>query len=509
MKRNKGSWCRIFTGAIILLLGLPISPASTRAQEQSSPPAEEGVPVLPGLDLQPSGEAPGPAGRRPRRQPRQVRPSQRQRPTPAGRTPRMERGAGKLRMREMGQQDCWACHRLPNLETATGNQEIIFSCLNCHRNEENLGKVSGSKGFALHVDYNHYRSSTHGRIACISCHDQVARLPHSEIGPLACASCHRGFACPVAGEAHPGMECALCHVEGNVIKASGYQDPVTGLFVAFPRAKVQVDDNNRDREHDFTSSKPCATCHSLGNALGAPFPRLFTLAPWLAAASLLGLLGLLLRIQRSLRQLAKDQARGPWTTLARGLRRITLSPGEREFLRIAAADLILCRRYWRESVGRGLAMILFTIPFLIILTLQALKAWGAAMGVASGWIVRLTHDPSPLVLDWLTVLTGLALAGVVLSLLLPKRPDKNLTAATPGDQPWLALSILFFLLSTLYSLTHPMPAFPPLQSLLGIGWFLGKLGTLISLALVPWSADFLGDWAEPLAERIAQAAGEK
>jgi hypothetical protein len=38
------------------------------------------------------------------------------------------------------------------------------------------------------------------------------------------------------------------------------------------------------------------------------------------------------------------------------------------------------------------------------------------------------------------------------------------------------------------------------------GWYLGKIGSLVSLGLLTWAGDFLGAWAEPLAERIAKEA---
>jgi hypothetical protein len=419
------------------------------------------------------------------------------------------RAANKLKMREMGRQDCWACHRQPNLLTDTGNQEVIHFCISCHHDPEALGRQNGSKGFSLQIEPTVLRSTRHGDLACTSCHQQVARLPHHEIEPLACVSCHAGFACPVEGEAHPGMECALCHVPGNIVKATGYTDPITGLFVYYPRMKVQVDEKNRISAHMFTSAKPCATCHALANSFGAPYPPLFVLGRWTLLAAAIGLLGLLLRVRRGFDRLAGGKPSGSVVATLGALLRLVFGPGLLDLLRILIADLALARRYLQESILRGLAMILFTVPFLTLLALAGIKALGLAAGWSSGCLVRLTHDPSARVLDLLVTLAGLALFGLILSLLTRKRAGQSYALATPGDQPWVAAAAFLFLLGTFYSLLLPVPSLAQLESAIALGWYLATAGSLASLGLLTWAADFLGDWAQPLAERIAKEAERK
>ena len=517
MQQSRGFWRRI--GAVLLVLGLgwELLPELSRAQQPSPPPAG-GDEAIPGLNLSPPGEAPEPGmgrgarARRPRRVMRQGQPGTGQRPggmMRQGPGQRMGRAGAKMKMREMGQQDCWACHRLPNLTTDTGNQEVIHFCISCHRDPEALDRQNGSKGFALQVEPPVLRSTRHGNIACTSCHQQVARVPHHEVEPLACTQCHPGFTCPVEAEAHPGMECALCHVSGNVVKASGYMDPATGLFVNYPRMKVQVDEKNRISAHSFTLSKPCRTCHAFDNAFGAPYPRLFVLAPWTLLAAAIGLLGLLLRVRRAFDRLAGGKPSGSIVSTVGALLRLIFGRGILDLLGIAIADLALGRRYLKESILRGLAMILFAVPFVTLLTLAGLKALGLVMGWDCGWVVRLTHDPSARVTDLLVTLAGLALVGLLLSMLLRRRTGRAYSLATPGDQPWAAAAIFFFMLATLYSLLLPMPALPQLETAISIGWYLGKIGSLVSLGLLSWGGEFLGSWAEPLAERIAREAARK
>jgi len=171
-------------------------------------------------------------------------------------------GASAL-AQEPGPEQCWACHRQPNLETVAGVQAANALCLECHE-EPGISKDVDGQTVSLRVEEEAYTQTRHGHVACIQCHSTVAHSPHQELEPLACGDCHNNLAQHIAtGDAHLSVECSACHFEPDVVTSND----VSGLVEL---SALDEQGNVLDRtSHQMTIPVDCGRCHAPGNQVGA------------------------------------------------------------------------------------------------------------------------------------------------------------------------------------------------------------------------------------------------
>jgi nitrate reductase gamma subunit len=164
---------------------------------------------------------------------------------------------------EPEQEDCWACHRQPNLDTTAGVQAANALCLDCHE-ETGLSQERDGQTIPLQVQGGVFAETRHAKVACTQCHGTVAGSPHEEQLPLACGDCHHNLSQHIAnGDAHLTVECSACHFQPEVAIRSAQ----SGLVELSP-----VDDQGRplDRTgHSMAIPVDCQACHFSGNQVGA------------------------------------------------------------------------------------------------------------------------------------------------------------------------------------------------------------------------------------------------
>jgi nitrate reductase gamma subunit len=164
---------------------------------------------------------------------------------------------------EPEEQECWACHRQPNLDTVAGVQAANLLCLDCHEDADTFKELPGQK-VPLQVEGEIFGETRHGHLACTHCHSTVAHSPHQEMAPLACGDCHDNLAQHIAnGDAHLTVECSACHFEPEAVVREAESGAVR---------KGAVDDHGvpLDRtSHQMTDPVDCQRCHYPGNEVGA------------------------------------------------------------------------------------------------------------------------------------------------------------------------------------------------------------------------------------------------
>lgn len=121
-------------------------------------------------------------------------------------------------------------------------------CLSCH-SDPDLSKEENGKKISLFVDEQKFTKSVHGSNDCISCHEDIADVPHSEnLQKVACANCHGDegaiYEASTHGKAYAAKipeapTCATCHGHHDISRPS---DPAS-------------------RTHPLNQVEICTSCH--------------------------------------------------------------------------------------------------------------------------------------------------------------------------------------------------------------------------------------------------------
>ncbi len=337
-------------------------------------------------------------------------------------------------------QNCFACHRQPNLTGVEGNQASITFCLNCHADPQVDGWATAGRT-PLHVDATAYRNSLHGGIACVACHSDLARNPHRADQAVACADCHSAILSHVnMGAPHASTDCAACHrAEAPVTK-----DAATGRVVLAERDAAGAPLDRTD--HTLVKEVGCGKCHTSGNQVGAPAAALparsvlcmacHDASPTVSVAlldptpvrtdygSLIGLLvlgvGMVWNVSLYLRGTIPGH---PGITpmqklnyIAADTTRFIFSRRFFRFLGGVIADGIFLRRVLRESVGRWAMHALIYLPFLARFLLGLITWLGQALWPSAAWTQTLSNKDSPGVAFAYDFLAALMILGVLFAL---------------------------------------------------------------------------------------------
>lgn len=336
-------------------------------------------------------------------------------------------------------QNCFTCHRQPNLTGTEGARTSIALCLDCHADPA-VDEWTTAARTPLHMDSARYRETLHGGIACVACHKDVARNPHKG-QVMACDECHAAILAHVnMGAPHRSTDCAACHLETLPVR----QDDQTGRVTL---AATNNDGMPVDRtSHEIITEAACDKCHVAGNGVGAPSVRLparsvlcmpcHDASPNVSVAlldatpvqtdygSLLGLLifsvGMAFNVSLYLRGEIPGHpglmAMEKLNYLAADLGRLVFSRRIFRFLGGIVADGIFLRRSLRESVARWVMHTLLYWPFLVRLGLGVLTWLGQALWPSAAWTQTLSDKNAPGVALTYDVTALLILVGVVFAL---------------------------------------------------------------------------------------------
>jgi nitrate reductase gamma subunit len=366
---------------------------------------------------------------------------------------------------EPQQEECWACHRQPNLDTVAGVQAANALCLDCH-GEPGISRQLEGQEFSLQVKEEEYAGTRHGALACTQCHITVAHSPHEARAPLACADCHSNVAQHIAnGDAHLTVECSACHFEPGAV----VRDEEVGIVkLSSYDAQGMVLDRTT---HQMTKPVECDRCHFAGNEVGAASaalppkgalcfachdasPVLYAghltgpggplRTDWVSAPALLVFgLGLALASSVWLRGTVHGQEGLPvgekLAYLTADACGVIFSPRVLTLLKYFLLDGILLRRTLKESVSRWLMHGLILWPFLARFLLGLLTWCMATFWPAASLTQTMVDKNAPPVAFAYDFLALLVVVGAIFALLRRAVDRQMREVTTAGDVAITAL----------------------------------------------------------------------
>ncbi|UCD77938.1 MAG: respiratory nitrate reductase subunit gamma [Desulfobacterales bacterium] len=156
-------------------------------------------------------------------------------------------------------QPCLQCHLAVSGDDSRGARQIALLCFHCHDAEK---PQSGS--FAL-IDPASYASTPHTAVNCLVCHPQAAAFGHDDQVSGDCSRCHRPHDEKTAHDLHAIVSCEACHLNG----VEPLKDSASGHIVwQRPRPPDRISPIHQMQIPEKDVS--CRSCHTGGNAIGAP-----------------------------------------------------------------------------------------------------------------------------------------------------------------------------------------------------------------------------------------------
>lgn len=153
--------------------------------------------------------------------------------------------------------DCYRCHVITSDNPIQRRQQVKELCGSCHLPSGR--PLPGTPRF----DFQDLTTGPHGNLDCLACHVQGARFRHHEQDPPDCRTCHRKrHAEKVAHDAHFGVACSACHLEGMAIERDSH-GRVQARSVKGPEV-IRV-----HRLAKAGEEASCRRCHTINNQVGA------------------------------------------------------------------------------------------------------------------------------------------------------------------------------------------------------------------------------------------------
>ncbi|MDH4208530.1 MAG: cytochrome c3 family protein [Anaerolineae bacterium] len=427
--------------------------------------------------------------------------------------------SGSALAQEQVPEQCWACHRQPNLETVAGVQAANALCLDCHE-EAGLSQELDGKTIPLQVQEEVYIQSRHGQVACTQCHSTVARSPHQEQLPLACGDCHHNLSQHIAtGDAHLTVECSACHFEPEAVT----QDDASGIVRL---SALDEQGNVLDRtSHQMTMPVDCGRCHSPGNEVGAAYaalppkgllcfachdasPVLYAghlgsatsplRTDWVSAPALLAFcIGMALA--SSVWLSGKVHGRGDLSVLEKlsyivaDACRVIFSRRIFTLLKHLVVDGLLLRRTLRESVGRWLMHGLILWPFLAR-CLLGIFTWGIAQFWPTASLTRTLVDKNAAPVAFIYDFLALLVVCGALWALLRRALDPQMRKVTRGGDVAITalLGAIFAFGFIVEGARLIVTQVPPAQAIYSFGGYAVSL--LLRLIPINWASVYAYLW---------------
>lgn len=155
-------------------------------------------------------------------------------------------------------RDCLDCHGYPNIKGQEGVRAQRAFCLECHGKESAKRKVEGGE-VSLVVKEEYFKGNPHRYVACIECHGDVARSPHSSSRPVTCNNCHPFHSESASMPSHLSVRCEACHFQTQDLRP----EPKIGSLVLADKDKQGMPISYS--KHAFTKDLGkdlCFRCHT-------------------------------------------------------------------------------------------------------------------------------------------------------------------------------------------------------------------------------------------------------
>ncbi len=357
---------------------------------------------------------------------------------------------------------CLACHQSVEPKDPRAEERIARLCFHCHG-------AAGSEAQRMtaqvipQINMEEYQRTPHARVPCTCCHEHAAQFLHKDQKLGACTRCHPHHDEKVARDAHPGVACGACHLDG----IEPIRDPASKAVIWERRPQL----GEPSRIHQMIrgdEQAACQKCHAEGNQVGAvsmvlPAKSILCMPCHTATFSvgdsvtiislIIFFVGLLMGFSVWLTGSLPGEGRmSPLYKSLKLLRHALMaifSPKIALIIRVMVLDVLLQRRLYRQSKTRWFIHSLIFIPFVFRFT------WGLVALVASLWkpewpwvwaMINKNHAATAFLFD----LTGImVLFGVILAVIrgFLKRSER-----LPGlpRQDYLALGLLAGIVVTGY-----------------------------------------------------------
>jgi len=346
------------------------------------------------------------------------------------------------------------CHGSIDPEDPQGREMIADLCFHCHGQTGTQTEKITEKIVPL-MNEDEYQSSPHADFACIVCHPQSAQFNHADQRLGDCLQCHLRHDEGVAHDAHTGVTCGACHLEG--IKPVRDLESKLVLWEREPKLGEPLTIHDMVRADEEAA---CRRCHFRGNQVGAasmilPAKSILCMPCHAATFSagdtttilalILFLAGLVMGLSLVLSGTFPGKGDlNPLNRIIKLLAKVIRTFFSRELLLIIKAivlDVFLQRRLYRQSGARWLIHSLIFLPFVFRFF------WGLFALTASLW--RPEWSPVWAMLDkndpttaFLFDLTGvMVIVGVILAFI---RGGLKRSSQLPGlpRQDRLALGLI-------------------------------------------------------------------
>ena len=403
---------------------------------------------------------------------------------------------------------CLDCHRSPNIHTDAGALANQTLCLECHGKSECVRPI-GKTNLSLQVKSESVLKGRHQYVACIHCHQDVARSPHVSRAGAVCSECH-----PVHGEGgavgapHLRVSCQACHFTSNLFTLDKKSDRVILASVDPKGAPVSRTDHTL---RNIKNEEFCVQCHFPENKVGAAAsvlpPKSFLCilchnasldmgGPLFWVAFLIFIVGILLMV----RMWFKGSVRGEETSLhrkiARGSDSIWGTIFSKEFfplLKTFVLDIVLQRRLLKESVRRWSIHSLIYLSILTRFSLSVFTFFVYRIGPESALAEALINKNNGFT-AFVNDLLGLFILIGILWTLLQRvfiKPPHVLTEFRDGFAVGLigVLVFLGFILEGARILMTQVPADSTIYS------FVGRITAwILSVVSINWSSAYVVLW---------------
>ena len=383
------------------------------------------------------------------------------------------------------QRECMDCHRYPNINTNEGAYASQAFCLECHGQKACQKTVNGQK-VSLRVNLQTFEKTRHKYAACIQCHTDVARCPHSSESGAQCTECHTVHGEEEIHDPHLRVDCQACHRTSKFVSLDKKTGQVRLSHFNDQKAPISLTDHALP---DVTDPEFCKRCHTNENKVGAAAAVLpsksficilchsapLTIGhPIFWAALIIFLFGMILTLsfwfkgsveeeEKSLHRKVALTSESVWQTL--------FSRQVFTLIKVVILDVFLQRRILQESVKRWSIHSLIYLSILARLFLGLLTYFAYRIGPDSSLALSLLNKNNGFTaffydLTGLLIVTGIAWAMIQRFILKPvhvaREGQDNLAIGIIG-----VLIILGFLLEGTRILMTQIPASMAVYSFIG------------------------------------------
>ena len=152
---------------------------------------------------------------------------------------------------------CYQCHVAEPEDAGLLVTKQSDMCLSCHGRQELSNRLPVLAAETI-------GGEPHGSFSCLECHGNADQFPHKSQYLTDCRSCHEPHDEAVAGDAHVGVDCRACHLEGVLPVRKQGRIFVTATVLPAGDGGSPVHGLVKDEDHSS-----CRRCHHPGNAIGA------------------------------------------------------------------------------------------------------------------------------------------------------------------------------------------------------------------------------------------------